>query len=103
MPSPSATALASGFACLQTESGEALTFRAGSVTGVVDRTPERPENERPDFTAKSLSVVELVAGVVAPAPAVGEKFIDANGQTHRILTAPRRLGDVWRMTCEVSG
>ena len=93
MPNVSSSVLASGFGRLLALSGEPLTFRQQSVTGLVDRSAgERPAGQRPagpgmvDFETREETSVSLLYGAVNPHPAPGEVFEDELGGFHQVLT-----------------
>ncbi len=87
--SAASIALAAGLSTLLSNAGETLTFRGGSVLGLVDRVGYRGREGQPDFTARDMSRIEIATDAVSPDPRAGEVFTDENGVNHRIQTIRR--------------
>jgi hypothetical protein len=102
--SQGATALSEGFSALLDTNGETLTFRSAELRAVVNRDPfdKRPQGNVPDFKPHDNSAVEFLSAAVGAPPAAGEHFVDEFGHKHRIQSV-KRLGNVTRCNCEVSG
>jgi hypothetical protein len=82
--SASSTALLAGFNSLLASNGEDLTWRGGTVTGIVNREPFPELNKRADFSARDVSRIETL--VMATEPEPGEEFVDAFGYRHRVTS-----------------
>ena len=104
--SPSQAALSTGFSALLAASGEALTLRRTptvSLTGIVDRTPDRARyGQELSFDEERASVIEVFQTAATPAPRVGEDFLDANQVYHRVQRVRALDGFKLRCFCSAS-
>lgn len=96
------TALSQGFTELLAQAGDTVTFRGASVSAVVNWVPfqETPFSNSPDFDREATSRIEIVDGVVTPAPKVGE--IITQGTKYHRIQAVRFNGLAWQLDCEVT-
>ena len=96
------TALSLGFTELLAQAGDTVTFRGQPVSAVVNWVPfvETPFSNSPDFDREATSRVEIVDGLVTPAPKVGE-IITQGTKYHRIQSV-RFNGLAWLLDCEVT-
>jgi len=97
------SALQEGLTDLLASAGESVTFRAGSVTVIVNRTAfqdAKRENNLPDFDANAISRIEIAVDEVASRPKVGEVITDSRSIAHRIKRVTH-TGQTWALDCEV--
>jgi hypothetical protein len=93
--------LSKGFDSLLITNGESLTFRGGSVRGLVNLVPFDKVVRSADFNPRDTSEIRVRSTAVTSVPRAGEEFIDGNSLRHRIQTV-RRVGDYYFSRCEVS-
>lgn len=75
------------FSALLKTHGEALTFRTGTVTGVVSRGQPDPYGPSLDLNPRKASkVIVLAASISGGTPKAGEDFTDEGGEHHLIET-----------------
>lgn len=103
MSNPSTIAETEGFSARLAHAGEALTFRSGSVTALVNRNPidKKDDPRRLDLNPRDTSEIELFADAVTPVPGSGESFLDEFGHYHRIQKV-KRLGVTVHCYCDVA-
>lgn len=97
------SALAEGFTSLLATAGEEVTFRAGTVLALVNRTAyadAKREQNLPDFDANAISRIEIALADVTGRPKAGETITDSREVTHRIKRVTH-TGLAWSLDCEV--
>jgi hypothetical protein len=96
-------ALSEGLTSLLATAGEEVTFRAGVVTALVNRTAYQDgkrEKDLPDFDANAISRIEIPVDDVAGRPKTGEIITDSRNVTHRVKRVTH-TGLAWALDCEV--
>lgn len=105
MSSAASILLATGFKSLLGISGESLTLKraAGvsvSVDAIVNET-EKDEGDRRGISG-STAVIEISTDITT-APAIGETFVNAAGDSYAITNQPTRVGGYrWQCVCRKS-
>lgn len=94
---------AAGFDRLLGLNGEPLTFRTGTVTGIVDRSARGQQNlQEIGMGLLPASIIELRKVDLSSNPSLDEILTDAGGLKHRIRLI-QTTGFTWKLTCAVSG
>ncbi len=97
------SALQEGLTDLLATAGESVTFRAGEVAALVNRTAYQDgkrERNLPDFDANAISRIEIAVEDVASRPKVGEIITDSRSINHRVKRVTH-TGLAWSLDCEV--
>jgi hypothetical protein len=97
------TLLTAGFTDLLATAGDSVTFRAVTVSAVIDWTPfaDKPSIDVPEFSTRASSRIEIPSASVSPAPKVGEVIQSAGPVYHRIQ-AVNFNGYAYACDCEVT-
>lgn len=101
---PSTIGRLAGWMALERTDGEPLLFRGGTLTAVVDRTPQRPlDRDRVDLDPQDLNLVEARKTLFPEGmPQDGESFEDADGVFLRVQGVPRITDLTYRCECSPS-